>query len=59
MGGDRRRSRCMRDRGSYWRHPGDYETALLEALIDGKLLGVFSGPGHQRLVRIRAELGVT
>lgn len=37
----------------------EYETALLEALIDGKLLGVFNGPGHQRLERIRGELGMT
>jgi hypothetical protein len=47
------------DRTSYRRHRDDYETALLEALIDGKLLGVFDGPGHQRLDRIRAELGMT
>jgi len=44
------------DRGSYRRHQDDYETALLEALIDGRLLGVFDGPSHERLERIRAEL---
>lgn len=47
------------DRARYRRHPDDYESALLEALIDGKLLGVFDGSGHQRLGRIRAELGMT
>jgi hypothetical protein len=47
------------NRGSYRRHEDAYETALLEALIDGKLLGVYDGPGHQRLARIRAELGMT
>ena len=47
------------NRGSYRRHEDAYETALLEALIDGKLLGVYDGPGHQLLARIRAELGKT
>jgi hypothetical protein len=47
------------NRGSYRRHEDAYETALLEALIDGKLLGVYDGPGHQRLARIRAKLGMT
>lgn len=47
------------DRGSYRRHQDDHETALLEALIDGKLLGVLDGPSHLRLARLRAELGMT
>ena len=47
------------DRSSYRRHDDAYDTALLEALIDEKLLGVYDGPGHERLARIRAELGMT
>lgn len=47
------------DHASLRRHTDDVETAALEALIDGNLLGVFDGPGHQRLRRIRAELGMT
>jgi hypothetical protein len=43
------------DRSSYRRQDDDYESALLEALIEGKLLGIFDGPGHQRLARARNE----
>ena len=44
---------------SYRRQADDYESALLEALIDGKLLGIYDGPGHQRLARARNERGMS
>ncbi|HSR84556.1 MAG TPA: hypothetical protein VLM11_10295 [Streptosporangiaceae bacterium] len=47
------------DRTSYRRHDDAYESALLEVLIDGTLLGVYHGPSHERWARIRAELGMT
>lgn len=47
------------DRGSYRRQDDEYESALLEALIDGKLLGTYDGPGHQRLARARMERGMS
>jgi hypothetical protein len=47
------------DRSSYRRHDDDYESALLEALIEGKLLGIYDGPGHQRLARARNERGMS
>jgi hypothetical protein len=47
------------DRSSYRRQADDYESALLEALIDGKLLGIYDGPGHQRLARARNERGMS
>ena len=47
------------DRSSYRRHDDACDTTLLEAFIDGKLLGRYDGPGHERLARIRAELGMT
>jgi len=47
------------DGSSYRRHDDAYETALLEALTDGKLLGAHDRPSHERLARIRAELGMT
>jgi hypothetical protein len=43
------------DRSTYRRQDDAYESALLEALIDGKLCGVYDGPGHQRLARARTE----
>jgi hypothetical protein len=42
-------------RDSYRRQDDEFESALLEALIDGKLLGNYHGPSHQRLARIRAD----
>jgi hypothetical protein len=36
------------DRSSYRRQDDDYESALLEALVDGILLGSYDGPGYQR-----------
>lgn len=46
------------DRDSYRRQDDAHETALLEALIDGVLLGIYSGPAHQGLARIRIERGM-
>jgi hypothetical protein len=43
---------------SYRRHDDLYESAMLETLIDGKLLGVYAGPCNQRLARARAERGM-
>jgi hypothetical protein len=45
------------DHGSYRRQDDEYESALLEALIDGQLLGTYDGPGHQRLARAHREPG--
>jgi hypothetical protein len=45
------------DRNAYRRHDDAYESALLEALIDGKLCRVSDGPSHQRMARIWAERG--
>lgn len=47
------------DRSSYHRQDDNHESALLEALIDGKLLGICDGPGHQRLARFRNERGMS
>jgi hypothetical protein len=47
------------DRSSYRRQGDAYETALLEVLIDGTLLGVYHGPSRERLALIRGELGMT
>jgi hypothetical protein len=47
------------DCGSYRRQGDEYESALLEALIDGVLLATFDGLGRQRLERVRAEGGIT
>lgn len=46
------------DRDSYRRQDDEYESALLEALIDGKLLGNYDGLGHQRLARARQNRGM-
>jgi len=46
------------DRSSYRRQDDDYESALLEALIDGVLLSSYDGPGHQHLARFRNERGI-
>lgn len=46
------------DRTSYRRHNDAYESALLEVLIDGTLLGIYHGASRERLARIRAELGM-
>jgi hypothetical protein len=42
------------DRDKY-RWPDAVESAQLEALIEGRLLGIYDGPGRQRLDRVRAE----
>jgi hypothetical protein len=43
------------DRDSYRRQDDAFETALLEALIEGVLLRDFHGAAHQRLAKIRAQ----
>jgi hypothetical protein len=44
--------------GSYPRLDDEHESALLEALIDGRLLGNHDGLGHQRLARARENHGM-
>lgn len=41
------------DRSSYRRKDDHHESALLEALIEGLLLGTYNGSGHQRLALVK------
>ncbi|HEY3734541.1 MAG TPA: hypothetical protein VGL63_11550 [Streptosporangiaceae bacterium] len=45
------------DRDSYRRGDDEYETALLEAVIESVLLGVHGGPGYTRWERARLDRG--